>query len=104
MPLRKTSQRESAAGATAFTLIELLVVIAIIAVLAAIVFPALVYVLVLVLTWPRPPWLAVSLVAIALAIVVPIVFFPFARVIWLAFDVAIRPIEPAEYDRARALD
>jgi uncharacterized protein (DUF983 family) len=72
--------------------------------LAAIVVPILVYVVVLVVTWPNPPWVQDAVAAIALAILIPIVFYPFARVIWLALDLVIRPIEPIEYERPRALD
>lgn len=71
---------------------------------AAIVLPALVYVAVLLTTWPNAPWLAASLVAVGLAIAIPVVFYPFARIIWLALDLVIRPIEPVEYDRPRGLD
>jgi uncharacterized protein (DUF983 family) len=71
---------------------------------AAIVIPAIVYVVVLLATWPNPPWLAASLLAVALAVLIPVAFYPFARVIWLALDLVFRPIEPAEYQRPRALD
>ncbi len=71
---------------------------------AAIVIPAIVYAIVLLLTWPDPPWFGASLAAIALAVLIPIGFYPFARIIWLALDLTFRPIEPAEYQRPRALD
>ncbi|HEX6511788.1 MAG TPA: DUF983 domain-containing protein [Chloroflexota bacterium] len=71
---------------------------------AAIIFPAVVYAIFLALTWPNPPWLVAGVVSAATAVIVPIVFFPFARVIWLAFDLVIRPIQPEEYARQHALD
>jgi uncharacterized protein (DUF983 family) len=71
---------------------------------AAILLPALVYVLIVVLAWPNPPWLEAAIAAIALAAIIPIAFFPLARVVWLAFDIVIRPIEPVEYVRRHALD
>jgi len=70
----------------------------------AIILPAAVYALIVVFTWPNPPWLGAALGAIALAVVIPIVLFPFARIVWLAFDLVIRPIEPIEFERRRALD
>jgi uncharacterized protein (DUF983 family) len=71
---------------------------------AAILIPAVVYVAVIIPNWPNPPWLAAGLAAALLAIVIPIVFFPFARIVWLAFDLVIRPIQPEEYVRKNALD
>ena len=71
---------------------------------AAIVLPLILYTLVVALSWPNPPWLGAALAAIAMAIAIPIVCFPFARVSWLALDLVIRPIEPVEYERPRALD
>jgi hypothetical protein len=70
----------------------------------AIVLPALAYIVILAATWPRPPWLLAGLVAGALVIAVPIMLFPFARVVWLALDLSFRPIEPVEYERRHALD
>jgi len=71
---------------------------------AAILLPAVVYVVVVVLSWPTPPWLGAAIAAVALAVVIPVLFYPFARILWLTFDVVIRPIEPVEYDRQHALD
>ena len=72
--------------------------------MAAIVFPAIAYAVILAVTWPNPPWLAAGLVSASLAFAVPLLFFPFARVIWLAFDLVVRPIQPEEYARPHALD
>lgn len=71
---------------------------------AAIILPAIVYVVIVVLGWPNPAWFAAAAAAIALAVLIPVVFYPFARVVWLAFDLVIRPIEPLEYERPHALD
>lgn len=70
----------------------------------AIVLPAIAYVIVLAAGWPNPSWIGAGATAVALVIVVPIALFPFARVVWLAFDLVIRPIEPIEYERQHALD
>jgi len=70
----------------------------------AIVLPAFVYIGIVVSSWPNPSWLGAAVAAIALAVAVPIGLFPFARVVWLAFDLVIRPIEPIEYERQHALD
>lgn len=45
------------------------------------------------LTWPHPPWNAMILVGVPLMVVTPIVFFPFSRTLWIAFDLTFRPRE-----------
>lgn len=66
--------------------------------------PFLFFILVLVFTWPRANWNLAGLGAIVLAVVCPILFYPWARMIWLAVDLVIRPIQPDEYARPHALD
>jgi uncharacterized protein (DUF983 family) len=44
-------------------------------------------------TWPNPSWGRVEVLAAVL-------FFPFSRTLWLAWDLSFRPSEPG--DRARA--
>jgi uncharacterized protein (DUF983 family) len=48
------------------------------------------------LTWPDPPslWLLVACVAIAL--VVPLLFYGSSRTLWSAIDLAMRPLEPED--------
>ena len=71
---------------------------------AAIALPAFVYGLVLAVTWPNPPWRGAAVAGIVAALLVPLAFYPVARIVWLALDVVIRPIQPAEYDHKHALD
>ena len=47
-------------------------------------------------SWPDVPWTALEIVAIALAIAVPLLFFPFSRTLWLAWDLSFRPSEPGD--------
>jgi uncharacterized protein (DUF983 family) len=55
---------------------------------------AIVGLVVLVRTWPRGvPGTATG---VALAILLPIVFFPFSRLLWLAWDLSFRPSEPGD--------
>lgn len=49
-----------------------------------------------VLTWPDVPWDAMTWVAVAGAVIVPVAMFPFARVAWLTIDTLIRPVTPEE--------
>ena len=53
-------------------------------------------VLVVVFTWPHTPWNAIFWGGIALMILLPIVFLPFSRTVWLAFDLIFRPSVPGD--------
>lgn len=47
-------------------------------------------------TWPDPPWGRVEALAAVLCVMLPIVFFPFSRTLWLAWDLSFRPSEPGD--------
>lgn len=51
-------------------------------------------VVVIVSMWPDVPWNVVWALAVVLAIVMPVLFFPFSRDLWLAFDLMFRPTDP----------
>lgn len=55
-------------------------------------------VVIIVALWPVVPWNFVWALAVVLAIAMPILFFPFSRDLWLAFDLMFRPTDP---DRVR---
>lgn len=55
----------------------------------------------IILSWPAVPWTLVWILSIVLAAAMPVLFFPFARDIWLAWDLYFRPREPADSRRAR---
>lgn len=46
--------------------------------------------------WPNPPVVAMVIAAVIAAAIVPLVFFPFSKTIWLALDLMMRPLEPGE--------
>jgi len=46
---------------------------------------------VLFLTWPNPPWTLLQYGAPVLMIVAPFLFFPFSKTLFLAFDLLFRP-------------
>lgn len=46
---------------------------------------------VLVATWPTPPWEMLRYAAPILAVLAPLLFFPFAKLLFLAFDLGARP-------------
>ena len=47
-------------------------------------------------TWPRPLLYGAGLAAIVLF---AFWFYPFSRLLWLAFDLSFRPARPADFDR-----
>lgn len=49
-----------------------------------------------ILAWPNPPWNSVEVLAAVLCVLLPIVFFPFSRTLWLAWDLSFRPSEPGD--------
>src|SRR5918911_135541 len=50
----------------------------------------------LVSTWPSPPVALLQWGSIGLMILVPIVFFPFSKTLWLALDLLFRPFKAGE--------
>ncbi|MEZ4456032.1 MAG: DUF983 domain-containing protein [Gemmatimonadales bacterium] len=42
-------------------------------------------------TWPNPPWDVLLYGGMALMVATPILFYPFAKTLFLAFDLAFRP-------------
>jgi len=55
------------------------------------------------LSWPRTPWTPLGVTFVGLAVIVPLVCFPLARMLWLSIDLVFRPIQPAEYHHEHAL-
>lgn len=47
-------------------------------------------------SWPKTNWTLVQWGAPVVMIVVPILFFPFSRTLWLAWDLCFRPQEPGD--------
>ncbi len=43
--------------------------------------------------WPDPPMTAIAIAAGVAALAVPFAFFPWSRTLWLAIDLAMRPLE-----------
>lgn len=46
-----------------------------------------------IVTWPDVPWDILRITGPIEAIVMPLVFFPFSRMLFLAFDLCLRPLE-----------
>lgn len=52
---------------------------------------------VLLATWPDPPWNALLYGGMALMVVMPVLFFPFSKTFFLAFDLIFRPPSAEEF-------
>lgn len=48
---------------------------------------------------PHQPWTAIEVLAVVLAVLLPIFFFPISRLLWLAWDLSFRPAEPGDFGR-----
>lgn len=48
------------------------------------------------LTTPDPPALLLVVIAMAVAGIVPMIFFPWSRLLWSAVDLWMRPLEPSD--------
>lgn len=51
---------------------------------------------VLVLTWPDVAWTALTIGLMAAVAIVPIIFYPFSKTLWVAMEMAARPLEAGE--------
>jgi uncharacterized protein (DUF983 family) len=55
----------------------------------------------LLLTWPAVPWTALTVLCAALAILTPVMIFPHTKLLYLAIDLAFRPLEPPDLEAPR---
>lgn len=58
------------------------------------------------ITWPEPPWNLLSAATIGVMLVVPIVFYPWSKSIWMAIELSYHKLEEKEQFEAslRAAD
>lgn len=47
-------------------------------------------------TYPDIPGIPLFSIAVGVAVIVPLLFYPFSKTVWLAFDLMFRPLEPGE--------
>ena len=55
----------------------------------------------LVATWPDVPWDWLAPTAIGIMIVVPVMFYPWAQALWMAYDLYVHPLEAKEVEAGR---
>lgn len=66
-------------------------------VLSELIFAAI-FLAVLIAVWPNVPWDTMQWVAPLMMLTAPAVLFPFSKLIWLAFDLMLRPMTAAELE------
>ena len=49
-----------------------------------------------VVTYPEPPVAPLIVIGLGVALMLPVVFFPFSRTLWTAIDILMRPLTPDE--------
>lgn len=54
------------------------------------------FLIVLLVTWPNPPWEAIQWVGVILIAAGALIAYPFAKTLWLAIDLMFRPVSSAE--------
>lgn len=57
---------------------------------------------ILVVTWPDVPWSWLEYGGPIAMLLAPVVLFPFSKLIWLAFDLLLRPVSPEELEWHRS--
>ncbi len=50
--------------------------------------------------YPEWPPVAVDAMGIAVIAAFALWFYPFSRLLWLAFDLTFRPVRPSDFDRS----
>jgi uncharacterized protein (DUF983 family) len=55
----------------------------------------------LVVTWPTPPWDALTWGDALLMLTFPVFFFPWSKTLFIAIDLTFRPEEPGDHEEPR---
>lgn len=55
------------------------------------------FVVAMFLSWPEVPWNLIMWSLVPLALLGPLITFPYARAVWLALDLRFRPPEPSDF-------
>ena len=59
---------------------------------------AVIFVVALLATWPDVPWDALTYGSMFLMVALPVLLYPFCKVVWLAVDTLVRPVTPEEFE------
>lgn len=52
---------------------------------------AVVVLVIILVSWPSPPWVVILYGGLALGVGVPVVFYPLSKTVWLAVDLQFQP-------------
>ncbi|HSJ82614.1 MAG TPA: DUF983 domain-containing protein [Acidimicrobiia bacterium] len=55
------------------------------------------------LTWPDVPWVNLGALTIATMAILPVVFYPISRTLWMALELSWHPLEDHEIAEAEAV-
>ena len=55
-------------------------------------------VIAILVTWPDVPWTPIKYSLAALAVLFPLVTYPFSKSIWLAIDLIYQPAQPGDFE------
>jgi hypothetical protein len=55
------------------------------------------FILAVLVTWPAPPWEVLRWTGGFFMITAPLLFYPFAKLLFLAFDLSFRPARPEDF-------
>jgi hypothetical protein len=58
---------------------------------------AAIFLAILLSTWPSPPWDKLLYGGIAMMLIAPLLFYPFSKTLFLAFDLIFRPASPEDF-------
>jgi uncharacterized protein (DUF983 family) len=53
-------------------------------------------------SWPNPPWDTLTWTAGLFMLAAPLLFYPFTKLLFLAFDLSFRPARPEDFTPERA--
>ena len=67
-------------------------------IVAAEVIFAAIFLGVLLLTWPTPPWTELLYGGVATMVIAPYLFYPFSKTLFLGFDLIFRPPTPQDFE------
>jgi hypothetical protein len=59
---------------------------------------AAIFLAIIIFTWPTPPWDQLLYGAVALMLIIPALLYPFAKTLFLAFDLTFRPPTPEDFE------
>jgi hypothetical protein len=59
---------------------------------------AAVFLAILIYKWPAPPWELLLYNGLVIMVIAPVLFYPFSKTIFLAFDLIFRPPAPEDFE------